>query len=94
MTPFDGYPAWARTLAHGIRARLANTFVLHGNTFDVVAVPKSDAEVRTAADFVPFGTQRADLLRRLRLVAQIMIASVVTPGDDRIARRAWSCLRG
>ena len=31
------YPRWARVLAHGIRARLGNTFVLHGNTHDLVA---------------------------------------------------------
>ncbi len=31
------YPRWARTLAHGIRARLGNTFVLHGNTHDLRA---------------------------------------------------------
>ena len=28
---------WARRLAHGIRARLGNTFVLHGNTLDLVS---------------------------------------------------------
>ena len=49
---FDGYPAWARTLAHGIRARLANTFLLHGNTHDVVAVPKAGAAAKLS-DFVP-----------------------------------------
>lgn len=43
----------------------------------------------TATDFEPYGTQRADLLRRLRLIAQVMIASIVAPGDDRSARRAW-----
>ncbi len=35
-------PRWARTLAHGIRARLGNTFVLHGNTLDLVPAPKAD----------------------------------------------------
>lgn len=34
--PLHGFPAWARHLAHAIRARLGNTFVLHGNTHDVV----------------------------------------------------------
>jgi 2-polyprenyl-6-methoxyphenol hydroxylase-like FAD-dependent oxidoreductase len=43
----------------------------------------------TATDFATYGAQRADLLRRLRLIAQVMIASVVAPGDDRSARRAW-----
>jgi AAA+ superfamily predicted ATPase len=39
-TGFDRYPQWARLLAHGIRARLGNTFVLHGNTHDLVPVPR------------------------------------------------------
>ena len=43
-TTFDDYPRWARTLAHGIRARLGNTFVLHGNTHDLVPVPKPAGE--------------------------------------------------
>jgi ATP-dependent 26S proteasome regulatory subunit len=51
--PFDGYPRWARTLAHGIRARLGNTFVLHGNTHDLVAVPQPSGGARTAEDFIP-----------------------------------------
>jgi AAA+ superfamily predicted ATPase len=38
-TPFGHYPRWAQTLAHGIRARLGNTFILHGNTHDVVPLP-------------------------------------------------------
>jgi SpoVK/Ycf46/Vps4 family AAA+-type ATPase len=56
---FDGYPGWARTLAHGIRARLGNTFLLHGNTHDVVAVPKAGASA-TLSDFVPLTTFLAD----------------------------------
>ncbi len=51
--PFDGYPRWARTLAHGIRARLGNTFILHGNTLDLVPAPKPDGTPRTLADFRP-----------------------------------------
>lgn len=50
---FDDYPQWARTLAHGIRARLGNTFVLHGNTLDLVPAPKAAAAPRAIADFVP-----------------------------------------
>ncbi|MGE0361178.1 MAG: ATP-binding protein [Vicinamibacterales bacterium] len=50
---FEHYPRWARTLAHGIRARLGNTFVLHGNTHDVVAAPIADGRPRSADDFVP-----------------------------------------
>lgn len=53
MSAFDGYPEWARRLAHGIRARLANTFVLHGNTHDLVAVPARNDRGKTADDFVP-----------------------------------------
>jgi ATP-dependent 26S proteasome regulatory subunit len=50
---FTHYPRWAQTLAHGIRARLGNTFVLHGNTLDLLPVPKALAEPRTLADFLP-----------------------------------------
>jgi SpoVK/Ycf46/Vps4 family AAA+-type ATPase len=53
MSPFVHYPRWAQTLAHGIRARLGNTFVLHGNTLDLLPVPKAPAEPRTLADFLP-----------------------------------------
>ena len=56
---FEGYPAWARTLAHGIRARLGNTFVLHGNTHDLVPVPKT-AGLAGPGDFVPMGRFLAD----------------------------------
>ena len=50
---FNHYPRWARTLAHGIRARLGNTFILHGNTLDLVPVPKEDPAPGEAADFEP-----------------------------------------
>jgi hypothetical protein len=53
MSTFDHYPLWARTLAHGIRARLGNTFVLHGNTHDLVAVPTPPGSPVTAVDYVP-----------------------------------------
>lgn len=58
--PFDGYPGWARRLAHGIRARLGNTFVLHGNTLDLVPVPERTAERHAPADFVPIARFLAD----------------------------------
>jgi ATP-dependent 26S proteasome regulatory subunit len=58
--PFDRYPAWARTLAHGIRARLGNTFVLHGNTHDVAPVPGEAGSARTAEHFVPLTRFLAD----------------------------------
>ena len=50
---FDHYPRWAKTLAHGIRARLGNTFILHGNTHDLAPVPKPPEAPRQASDFVP-----------------------------------------
>jgi ATP-dependent 26S proteasome regulatory subunit len=52
-TSFVHYPRWAQTLAHGIRARLGNTFVLHGNTLDLLPAPKAAGEARTMADFLP-----------------------------------------
>lgn len=52
--PFEHYPGWARVLAHGIRARLGNTFVLHGNTHDLVEAPGAPgATPSDAAAFVP-----------------------------------------
>jgi hypothetical protein len=50
---FDDYPRWARKLAHSIRARLGNTFVLHGNTLDLVPVPKTAGTPRSISDFEP-----------------------------------------
>ncbi len=57
---FDRYPGWAKRLAHGIRARLGNTFILHGNTHDLAPVPTATDEVRMAADFVPLTKFLAD----------------------------------
>ncbi len=51
-SPFASYPGWAQTLAHGIRARLGNTFILHGNTHDVVPLPPSVDGPR-GGQFVP-----------------------------------------
>ena len=51
MSDFAHYPGWAQTLAHGIRARLGNTFVLHGNTHDVVPLPQVDPSATRT--FVP-----------------------------------------
>src|SRR6185295_14842809 len=48
----DTYPRWAKKLAHAIRARLGNTFVLHGNTNDLVPVPQAEGSSGSAA-FVP-----------------------------------------
>lgn len=56
---FDLYPQWARTLAHGIRARLGNTFVLHGNTHDVVAAPTA-GDAATPDHFVPLSNFLAE----------------------------------
>ena len=57
---FDRYPRWARTLAHGIRARLGNTFLLHGNTHDLVAVPAPPDGTRSTTEFVPLTRFLAD----------------------------------
>jgi AAA+ superfamily predicted ATPase len=54
-TPFVHYPRWAQTLAHGIRARLGNTFVLHGNTLDLAPVPTRPEEPPTTDGFLPLG---------------------------------------
>ena len=59
-TSFERYPRWARTLAHGIRARLGNTFVLHGNTHDLVPAPVPAGQRPVAADFVPLTAFLAD----------------------------------
>ena len=58
MSDFAHYPGWAQTLAHGIRARLGNTFVLHGNTHDVVAQPQTDPNAPRS--FVPLTKFLAD----------------------------------
>jgi AAA+ superfamily predicted ATPase len=60
VTAFDGYAPWARELAHGIRARLGNTFILHGSTHDLVPVPQPAGGVHTAAEFVPLVNFLAD----------------------------------
>ncbi len=52
-SPFADYPAWARALAHGIRARLGNTFLLHGNTHDLASDPKAGDGPRSAGAFQP-----------------------------------------
>src|SRR5688572_22970247 len=52
----ESYPKWARTLAHGIQARLGNTFILHGNVHDLVAVPKKSA----TSEFIPLTAFLAD----------------------------------
>jgi AAA+ superfamily predicted ATPase len=49
----EQYPRWARQLAHGIRARLGNTFVLHGNTHDVVPAPRPAGSAGAAPEFIP-----------------------------------------
>jgi SpoVK/Ycf46/Vps4 family AAA+-type ATPase len=57
-TTFAHYPRWAQTLAHGIRARLGNTFVLHGNTHDVVPLPQTDPSATRG--FAPLATFLGD----------------------------------
>ena len=58
MSSFERYPKWARTLAHGIRARLGNTFLLHGNTHDVAPAPVETS--RQLSDFVPLSAFLAE----------------------------------
>jgi hypothetical protein len=58
VSSFERYPAWARTLAHGIRARLGNTFLLHGNTHDVAPAPVETP--RQISDFVPLSAFLAE----------------------------------
>jgi AAA+ superfamily predicted ATPase len=60
VSSFESYPRWARTLAHGIRARLGNTFLLHGNTHDLVARPTPAGSTHVETDFVPVVTFLAD----------------------------------
>jgi hypothetical protein len=50
---FEHYPAWAAALGRGIRARLGNTFVLHGNTLDVVPPPRASDVPLKASEFLP-----------------------------------------
>jgi AAA+ superfamily predicted ATPase len=57
---FDQYPTWARTLAHGIRARLGNTFLLHGSTHDVVPRPEAAEAPTSTEPFVPLTSFLAD----------------------------------
>ncbi len=57
---FESYPAWARKLAHGIRARLGNTFLLHGSTHDLVPAPRGLDAPAPGADFVPLTTFLAE----------------------------------
>ncbi len=47
---FDRYPQWAQQLIHGVRGRLANTFILHGNVHDLATSPIDNPG---ANDFVP-----------------------------------------
>jgi SpoVK/Ycf46/Vps4 family AAA+-type ATPase len=44
---FAAYPAWTQKVVRAIRARLGNTFILHGNPHDLVEVPASLAAAAT-----------------------------------------------
>ena len=48
----DSYPRWAQKLARAIRARLGISFILHGNTHDLVAAPET-VDSRGKVAFVP-----------------------------------------
>lgn len=45
------------------------------------------AGARTADDFAPYGEERRERMRRLRLVARLVISAAVDPAGDRSARR-------
>jgi hypothetical protein len=42
---------------------------------------------REETGFVDYGAERAEQMRRLRLIAEVMITAVVRPGSDRSDRR-------
>lgn len=42
-----------------------------------------------AADFVPYGIERLERMRRLRLLADVMAVTHIEDADNRPARRAW-----
>jgi AAA+ superfamily predicted ATPase len=54
------FPRWAQELAHGIRARIGNTFVLHGNTHDLVPAPGTPGGASAAAAFIPLTSFLSD----------------------------------
>ncbi len=45
------------------------------------------AGARTADDFAPYGVERRERMRRLRLVSRLVIAAAVDPAGDRSGRR-------
>ena len=45
------------------------------------------AGARSAADFAPYGQERRERMRRLRLVARLVITAAVEPAENRTARR-------
>jgi AAA+ superfamily predicted ATPase len=55
----DTYPKWAQTLARAIRGRLGNSFILHGNTHDLVAAPGT-VGAQGNTQFVPLAGFLAD----------------------------------
>ncbi|HVM63867.1 MAG TPA: NAD(P)/FAD-dependent oxidoreductase [Acidimicrobiales bacterium] len=44
---------------------------------------------RTAEDFAPYGEERVERMRRLRLFADVMSVTFAEDADNRPARRAW-----
>lgn len=47
------------------------------------------AGARTAQAFAPYGEERMERMRRLRLIADVMAVTMVEDCDNRAARRAW-----
>ena len=56
-------------------ARIVRDLILGGGT--------------TPADFVPYGQERLDRMRRLRLLADVVSVTFAEDADNRQARRAW-----
>jgi AAA+ superfamily predicted ATPase len=61
-TSFEHYPRWAAVMGRGIRARLGNTFLLHGNTHDLVPALAPPAGPRPDPAFVPLTRFLADAI--------------------------------
>lgn len=47
------------------------------------------AGATTAADFAPYGEERVERMRRLRLLADVVAVTFAEDADNRPARRAW-----
>jgi AAA+ superfamily predicted ATPase len=74
--PVTHFPAWARRLAHAIRARLGNTFILHGSTNDLVATGAKQGSAPSAESFMPLTRFLSDqVFGRRRVVIEYQRAN-------------------